>query len=887
MGATLSRSPVAFPLSDQAGDREDEALLEAAASLPHRDYGTTRPFQNAPTVTTLIKETRFCIVNALDTSLTKDELGSLEIYLALLLPIVRTYREERHESAAVYCFLLNRWQFLKEAEQDLANARLNETRLLKAFSMRQLIEALTCDLAPIRKKDTRHRLLIPRMEGDASTEPMSALEVAIEGKAKHFLSNQLVQEVVNQLWLGNIVYFAQAIDEPESCINATQHELRAVTLYDNSDIRFCRLSRLRVPRYKTTFQFVSLATFVAVYTYVMVAKVTELNAMEVIMNVFAVSYGLDELTQLLDTGAGFYFVSVWNFLDLPLYCNFVIVLILRIVAAYNKSEDLENFAFDLLACNSTLLWPRLFAALDHYRFFGTMMVVLRQMLIDCALWIALSLIFYVGFLQAFYALHDNTQSYGEIAWLLLQVFLGSAFEGFEEADDLGTFGRPLMVFFVAVSAVFLYTLLISIFSQTFSEVSANAKEEFMFLFSLKVMEEVKSDEIYEFQPPFNIMAGIIIWPSQWIFGQYTVGRINRALLRFFYFPELVFIWVYEMVILRKQPQYLPTRPSARHGNSFPCAFYTGVESNSGGSTLQRTEIPTQQQPHAPQPLQQHSYPLQSESRVPQHSVSRSLGADSSAAVSSSVGLRQADESLQHHPNGDDSTTRNAVMSPSIESIQRLRGASSPQRSTTSSSSSLLSSGLQRANNLTANGGASRAVGITSGQNDSQRLPSAVSTQPPLHASSATSTEPSNQQGPYSYYPMFDAQHPLRGPNHPIRQQSLSGYGHSQFGTIRRRQGTEATLASTFQSGILSRRPSHQQYQGPGGVSTGGQYQAPAFDQMSFRDGFADDGDMDGYGGDMEDWLGRMVDSRFDEMRERMDMLDQKLDAIMNALGISA
>ncbi|KAF9978227.1 hypothetical protein BGZ73_003231 [Actinomortierella ambigua] len=377
MGATLSRSPVASALSDQAGDREDGALLEDAATSPHRDYGTTRPFQNAPTVTALIKETRFCIINALDTSLTKDELGSLEIYLALLLPVVRTYREERHEYAAVYCFLLNRWQFLKEAEQDLANARLNETRadaceivatkLLKAFSMRQLIEVLTCDFAPIRRKDTRHRLLIPRMESDVSTEPMSALEVAIEGKAKHFLSNQLVQEVVNQLWLGNIVYFAQAIDEPETCINVTQHELRAVTLYDNTDIRFCRLSRLRVPRYKTTFQFVSLATFVAVYTYVMVAKVRELNTMEVIMDVFAVSYGLDELTQLLDTGAGFYFVSVWNFLDLPLYCNFVIVLILRIVAGYNKSETLENFAFDLLACNSTLLWPRLFAALGFTR----------------------------------------------------------------------------------------------------------------------------------------------------------------------------------------------------------------------------------------------------------------------------------------------------------------------------------------------------------------------------------------------------------------------------------------------------------------------------------------------------------------------------------------
>lgn len=71
-------------------------------------------------------------------------------------------------------------------------------------------------------------------------------------------------------------------------------------------------------------------------------------------------------------------------------------------------------------------------------------------------------------------LHDNTKSYGEIAWLLLQVFFGSAFLGFEQADEISKlFGAPLMVLFVAISVLMLYTLLISIFSQTFSEVCAD------------------------------------------------------------------------------------------------------------------------------------------------------------------------------------------------------------------------------------------------------------------------------------------------------------------------------------------------------------------------------------------------------------------------------
>ncbi|KAF9313186.1 hypothetical protein BG003_005506, partial [Podila horticola] len=400
----------------------------------HHDYGgshTPRPFPTAP-VTDLVKEARYAIINALDTSLTRDELGSPEIYLALLLPIVRKYREERKETAAVYGFLLNRWQFLKDAESDLANARLNETRahaceivatkVLKAFSMRQLIDVLTYDFSPVR----------------------------------------------HQIWLGNIVFFATSIDHPDTCLNASQQEIRTVTVYDSRDIKFLRLSRLRVPRYKTTFQMVSFSAFILVYTVVTFAKEAELTAMEVIMDVFALSYTLDEFLQLKDSGPSFYFET---------------------------------------------------------------------------------------------GLHDNTKSYGDIAWLLLQVFFGSAFLGFEEASELSElFGAPLMVLFVAISVLMLYTLLISIFSQTFSEVSANAKEEFMFLFSVKVMEEVKSDALYEFQPPFNIMAGILVWPCSFVYDSTVVGKLSRVLLRFFYFPELICIWIFEVLILQKQPQYMPVRP---------------------------------------------------------------------------------------------------------------------------------------------------------------------------------------------------------------------------------------------------------------------------------------------------------------------------------------
>jgi len=87
---------------------------------------------------------------------------------------------------------------------------------------------------------------------------------------------------LDQIWLGEIVFFSNAIDNPESCLNASQQEIRTVTVYDNTRIKFMRLSRLRVPRYKTTFQMVAFSAFIIIYTLVTFAKKPYLTVMEVV-----------------------------------------------------------------------------------------------------------------------------------------------------------------------------------------------------------------------------------------------------------------------------------------------------------------------------------------------------------------------------------------------------------------------------------------------------------------------------------------------------------------------------------------------------------------------------------------------------------------------------
>ncbi|KAF9361539.1 hypothetical protein BGX26_002044 [Mortierella sp. AD094] len=461
---------------------------------------------------------------------------------------------------------------------------------------------------------------------------------------------------------------------------------------------------------------------------------------------------------------------------------------------------------------------------DHYKFFGTMLIVLRQMLLDAMLFLALSFIFYVGFLQAFFALHDNTKSYGEIAWLLLQVFFGSAFLGFEQASEISElFGAPLMVLFVAISVLMLYTLLISIFSQTFSEVSANAKEEFMFLFSVKVMEEVKSDALYEFQPPFNILAGIFVWPCRLLYPPQVVGKLSRILLRFFYFPELVCIWLFETLVLRKKPPYVPVRPGHvdHHGTYNSASPIPEYEDGSVGGGVARRRQEERSNSGATKNSTIGSLPEDALSPM----ESQRLFADphQMGAVhpsdSSPVAPQQQHQHQQQlgqlNTNGLSSSSTQEILSPYFESIRKFRDANKNSSSVTTPS--MRSDG---------EGGLDHAQ--------------------------------------YSYYASAPIGMGI------TRQGSISGYR-------RARHGTEATLANTYQ-GVSS---SYHNGAASGDLSSqiGGSFAGDHYSQHQFHDQHPQQQQQH----ENIQELALLVETRQVEMRIRMDQIESKLDRLILAL----
>lgn len=356
------------------------------------------------------------------------------------------------------------------------------------------------------------------------------------------------------------------------------------------------------------------------------------------------------------------------------------------------------------------------------------------------------------------------------------------------------------------------------------QVSANAKEEFMFLFSVKVMEEVKSDALYEFQPPFNIMAGILVWPCSFVYDSTVVGKLSRVLLRFFYFPELICIWIFEVLILQKQPQYMPVRPGlVDHSGTYGSTALPS-QTIGGGVAKRRREtasaaansVSTSDSAAGSHDVGEFALDLDNDSPTStSHDTDPERMQQGTTTTTDPQKFNRINTNTQSIP---DDPQPHEILSPYFENIRRFRD--SKNNSATSSSASMKSEGDH----------------------------------PPV-----SHYNPSV----YSFHPAAPIGMGTGGLGR-LRQGSVSGYQ-------RYRYGTDATLSNTFQGVWPSYDQGPMMANGPGHGYQGGRG-GPADTSQWYDDEYNPD-----------DEVTRLIEARFTEMRTRMEEIDAKLDRLMNAI----
>ena len=108
-------------------------------------------------------------------------------------------------------------------------------------------------------------------------------------------------------------------------------------------------------------------------------------------------------------------------------------------------------------------------------------------------------------------------------------------------------GPPLMIIFVILTNMLLITSLISLLSNSFSRVISHAREEYLYVYSVYVLEASTSNRLTHFYPPLNLIPLIVLRPLRVCFSAETIRGWRIALLKFTHLPFVFLIWACESI----------------------------------------------------------------------------------------------------------------------------------------------------------------------------------------------------------------------------------------------------------------------------------------------------------------------------------------------------
>jgi hypothetical protein len=208
--------------ADESGGDEDDGSADEdglGESTPLLPIFSAQHLDALP-VYNLTHTIRLLVVARCETTLSWDQLRSPQVSQFMLKPIQLEIRANHFSSATQCALMANCLQFQKEASTNPGNSGASKTRamvcellaikLLKEYSTRELIDALSYDFDPLQGQTNivaagpRNIEIAPKPNWDATRRPRSAriscLEIAIRALAKRFLAHPLVVQHLEAIW---------------------------------------------------------------------------------------------------------------------------------------------------------------------------------------------------------------------------------------------------------------------------------------------------------------------------------------------------------------------------------------------------------------------------------------------------------------------------------------------------------------------------------------------------------------------------------------------------------------------------------------------------------------------------------------------------------------
>ncbi|KAJ0418485.1 hypothetical protein BJY00DRAFT_177201 [Aspergillus carlsbadensis] len=364
---------------------------------------------------------------------------------------------------------------------------------------------------------------------------LNALEIATIAHAKKFLSQRVVQKVVDDLWNGEIVFWD----------SLSVHSIKKPQFFNKRTAD--PYSRLRVPVYRKAFEAAFFVSFLLLYYAVLIERnPTRVGGFEALLYVWIAAFAYDELSGLVDSGMLFYQMTFWNLWDLCIIGTGLVFVITRILGLTKQDSYIVDLSFDVLSLEALFLVPRIFSLVSLNPYFGSLIPVLKEMTKAFFRFTPVIIILYLGFLTTFTMLARDRLSSKKMSWILVNVFFGSNYLGFDICSDISPiFGCGLMLVFVSVTSLLLISSLVSLMSMSLEGVMSHAREEYLFQLAIYVLESSTSKRLTYFLPPLNLIPLLCIRPMRLFLPAEDIRRVRIVLLRATHLPCVALLWAYE------------------------------------------------------------------------------------------------------------------------------------------------------------------------------------------------------------------------------------------------------------------------------------------------------------------------------------------------------
>ncbi|KAH7085686.1 hypothetical protein BKA63DRAFT_500206 [Paraphoma chrysanthemicola] len=551
------------------GDGEPIGPREVFAPYPH---SRLQVYYN-------IHRIRRLVLAVIEDPYTTEQLREPRMNVLIVKPLVdRLYDED--DISIVYCLLVNRMQFLREQQfqqhhqtVDLTRANLCELVAMKVLRRHDeestgkpglllLAQILVAPFQPFQgapedRCPSRHRFEFRNLTSSYQQQgeydgKLTALEVAIVSESKVLLSSSASQKVIDAVYRGRIVYTPTTFID----IIPDHYKHKPISLYDPRKAPLLNQYRLMVPRTRNMIEVVQFILLLAFYCWCMTSRQDHyLTSAELVFMLYGAGWVLDELTSCLEHGWEVHTQELWAFLDVTFSGIFIIYLSMRIHGWAIGNDETGRQALDVLAVASPILFPRIaFNLMPENMLF----IALRAMVKEFT---ALSLIAFWcfgGFLLALKWLsisnpdvgYEDSHSVVTISKWMLWIWFGLDGTGIDKAPGFHEIlGPTLMVVYAFLGNTLFLTVLVSILSNTFSKIAADATAEIQFRRAVLTFEGVKSDSLFAYRPPFNLAAFVILLPLKFLLSPRWFHKINITAVRVLNAPILLAIAYHERASL--------------------------------------------------------------------------------------------------------------------------------------------------------------------------------------------------------------------------------------------------------------------------------------------------------------------------------------------------